>query len=260
MPKVNVAELEASLGDDEEVLDDQSLYEAPPEGVEALGMGVEETVQAALNGTLTPEYARKYYENKSLKPKHLKMIRLAMAGYSNRYIAAKTGYTEARVSIILATQDARAVMARIAGEAANHLGTRERLLAVAPEMLEHVIGVTRTTTDNRLRSKNAFELLDRAGYGVTKQIEIADKSRPALPVAIVSRLVSALEESNALRSTAYDPNRRKLSAAAQDMIVGEVVEVSVVDPSSATVADGSASQRSVPPGSGLQPALAEVAA
>jgi hypothetical protein len=234
---------------------EEELKEELPTGPEALGMGVSETVDAALRGELSPDYVAKYYENKKLKPKHMKMLRMAVAGYSNNEIAAKMDYTPARVSIILNHQDSLAIMARMVGAASDRLGIQERLQALAPEMVEHIVGVTRTTHDNKLRSRNAFDLLKIAGYsGVTKVEDVTP--RAAMNPAIMEKFTKVLEESNALMSSAYDPARRSLSRAAQTMIEGEAVEVA----SSGSVSDDAARSSegsplpvcAVPPGNELQ--------
>ena len=195
-----------------------------PQGTEALGLGVAATVEAALRGELSPSYIRKYYENKKLKPKHMKILRLAVAGWDSRQIARALDLTEARVSIILNHPDASAIMARIVGAAADKLGVSERLQAVAPEMLEHTLGVIRTTHNDALKLKGAFALLDRAGFTPTHKVEVNDQRSTAAAPAILQRLVDVMAESNALHAEAYDPSKRSLSAAAQAMstMQGEV--------------------------------------
>lgn len=205
--------------------DDEALMEeAAPSGPEAIGLGVSEAAEAAFAGELSPQFIREYYENDKLKPKHMKMLRMAVAGYSNNQIAEYMEYTPARVSVILNHQDARTIMARMVGEASGRLDVDKRLKAIAPEMLETVIAITRTTHDNRLRSRNAFELLGRAGFGATQKVDVKLNQTVSVAPALMQRLTSAMEEANALRSEAYDPMQRKLAKAAEEMIVIVVEE------------------------------------
>lgn len=199
--------------------DDELMNEAAPAGPEAIGLGVAEAAEAAFSGELSPDFIRAYYENDKLKPKHMKMLRMAVAGYSNNQIAKYMDYTPARVSIILNHQDSRVIMSRMVGEAAGRLDVDKRLKLVAPEMLETVISITRTTHDNRLRSRNAFELLNRAGFGATQKVEATVKHTVNAQPELMNRLAIAMEEANALRSEAYDPTIRKLAKAAEEMIV-----------------------------------------
>lgn len=233
--------------------DDEELIEETPQGVEAIGLGVSETVASALAGDLSPDYIRKYYENDKLKPKHMKMLRMAVAGYSNNQIAEVMDYTPGRVSIILNHQDSLTIMARMVGAAADRLGVAERLQALAPEMIEHVVGITRSTHDYRLKSRNAFELLKLAGHSGVTKVELTTPGVAASP-ALLGRLSAALEESNALRSEAYDPRTRSMPAAAANMMEGEVVEITTVDSGSTAGDVGvSAIRSAVPPGRDARP-------
>jgi hypothetical protein len=113
----------------------------------------------------------KYWENLKLKPKHLQMLLMSAAGFSNGAIASATGYTESRISVILNHPDSLAVLSALISMAAEDtLDVKSRIQAHAGEALDIALDVMRNTRNDNVRKDAAFEILKMAGYsGVDKK-------------------------------------------------------------------------------------------
>lgn len=135
----------------------------------------------------------KYWENLRLKPKHMQMLLMKAAGYSNNKIAEQMDMTAARVSVIVNHPDAMYLLSHLVSyQAENLLDVKARIQAHAGEALDTALMLMRTAKPE-VREKVAFKLLDRAGYGAVQKTEAVHKIEMSAPQA--ATLTAALRES-----------------------------------------------------------------
>lgn len=136
------------------------------------------------------------WEPDRIDERHLQIIMLRSCGMDQGRIAQITGFTEPWVSIILNHPDAQYVLARMVSYSAdNVLDMQTRIQAVAHEAFDTVVDVMRTSRDEKLRSRNAFEILAMAGYGPTQRISATVEHSVAAPNEKIDALTRAIEES-----------------------------------------------------------------
>lgn len=156
-----------------------------------------ERLQALLTRVAQGELARgrslKYWENLRLKPRHLQMVLMQAAGFTNNAIANATGYTPARVSVILNHPDARTLAAILISYAAEDtLDIKSRIQAHAGEALDTVLDVMRNTRNDGVRKDCGFELLKMAGYSGVEKKTVQFSFKVEGPAA--QRIADALSE------------------------------------------------------------------
>lgn len=115
------------------------------------------------------------YQPKQLNEKHHEILRLAMLGYSNVDIAERLSCTPATVSIVrnsgLGKQHASLLRAEADYSA---LETAKRIRELAPDAIE---AIQQIMMDDEMpanvRLSAAKDILDRAGYGAPKQVNVS---------------------------------------------------------------------------------------
>lgn len=138
----------------------------------------------------------KPWHTKKLNQRHMLVYQLHSCGYTNNEIADIIGYTKAWVSSILNDPRAEEYIQEFAtrvAEKVEDVGVKLRL--VAPEALDTVVNVMRTSENERVVSANAFGLLDRAGYG---KIDRSVNLNAQLSEKQTERLANALREGQAV--------------------------------------------------------------
>jgi hypothetical protein len=155
-----------------------------------------------MQGGLARGRELKSWEPDRLDERHLNVIMLRASGMDQGKIAQVTGFTDAWVSVILNHPDAQTVLAKIVGYAAdNVLNLNHRIQATAGEAFDKVVNVMRTSPDEALASRNAFEILRMAGYGpverkaVTHQFGLSDEG--------ARELAQAMREAASIKSLDY---------------------------------------------------------
>lgn len=122
---------------------------------------------------------------------------LAESGMSNPQIAAATGYTHARVSVILNSQNRELIELR-AGFAAqvadNILDTNLRFKLYANEMLDVMVWHARQKKDRPETSRLAArDILQMAGFTpIKRELQL----RANVPVEALQKVVEKLAEAN----------------------------------------------------------------
>lgn len=165
----------------------------------------------AMAGLLPRERQLKNWEPDTLDERHLQAVLLRAGGMPQNKIAAFMGWDESWTSVVLNHPDAKYVLTRIISFAAdNVIDLETRIKAHAPEALDAIVEVMRTTQDEKVRSQNAFELLKLAGYGSkpassgptinAKNVQINQGVSPAQ----IDNLASAIRESKQIREVIYE--------------------------------------------------------
>jgi hypothetical protein len=122
------------------------------------------------NGDVGRGRSLRYWENLKLKPIHIQMIVMKAAGFTQREIARRFDYTEARVSVVVNHPDAMTILGRLVSfQAENLLDIKARIQAHAGEALDTVLHAMRVETKPAARAEIGFKLLDRAGYGAVER-------------------------------------------------------------------------------------------
>lgn len=155
-----------------------------------------------MRGDLPRGRALKSWEPDRLDERHLNVIMLRASGMDQGRIAEITGFTEPWVSIILNHPDAQTVLAKIIGYAAdNVLDLSHRIQGTAAEAFDTVVHVMRTTPDEAIASRNAFEILKMAGYGPLERKSVQHSF--GLSDEGAKELAQAMRETAGLRNIGY---------------------------------------------------------
>lgn len=162
--------------------------------------------QQAMNNQLPRSRALKSWEPDKLDERHLHAILLRAGGMPQKDIAKMMGWEDSWTSIVLNHPDAQYVLTRIISYASdNVIDIQARIQAVAPEALDTVVEVMRTTQDEKLRSQNAFEILKMAGYGAkpvsAPTVQVNNFNQ--VPSPILENLTKALSESKEIQPRQY---------------------------------------------------------
>lgn len=166
----------------------------------------------AMSGLLPRSRALKSWEPDLLDERHLHAILLRAGGMSQAQIAKMLDWSESWTSVVLNHPDAQYVLTRLVSYAADNVIDMEaRIKAHAPEALDTVVEVMRSSNDEKLRSQNAFELLKMAGYGSRNekpaaqggvhigQVNIAQ----SVPGPVVANLADAIREARQIKEVTY---------------------------------------------------------
>lgn len=116
------------------------------------------------------EWAPKHFHTR-----HELICKLHACGLRNKEIAQALGLTESRISIILNDPRAAEYIRDMVEEVADrYLDMHASFKAIAPQMFKIVTDIASDPeAPAGVRSRNAFELLDRAGYGAVEKHEHA---------------------------------------------------------------------------------------
>lgn len=124
----------------------------------------------------------KSYDLQKLRARHHAIIRMALAGHTNKQIADELEITEATVGYTLRSTLAQEKMSQMQAILdLQNVDMLARLEGAAPIAFMELFEVMTTTADERLKAKTAVDIIDRAGYspikrtiGVTKHIQQTD--------------------------------------------------------------------------------------
>jgi transcriptional regulator len=167
---------------------------------------LDDLFQRAMNNQLPRSRALKSWEPDQLDERHLHAILLRAGGMAQKDIAAMMGWNDSWTSIVLNHPDAQYVLTRIISYASdNVIDIQVRIQAVAPEALDTVVEIMRTSQDEKLKSTNAFELLKMAGYGAkpTQAPQVQINNINQLPNQSIENLTKALTESRQIVAREY---------------------------------------------------------
>lgn len=127
--------------------------------------------------------------------RHRYVVMLELCGLKNNEIAAATGYSESRISIILSDPRAEVDRTELAGGVADKVtDVGLKLQLHAHEALDELVDLMRDAPDDRVRQTSAIAILDRAGYskyqGVQKDsVELGEEA-----AARLERSIATIEE------------------------------------------------------------------
>lgn len=140
--------------------------------------------------TVAPE---KSYAPDKWTARHRLICQLHTIGWSNKEIAERLGMSDGRISTILSDPRAQLdITAAVASVADNIVDLHTRIKAHAVEALDEIVDEIRNSTDEKVRQRAAFGILDRAGYTpVQKHMSVA----PELPMDVAERVKAAIAES-----------------------------------------------------------------
>lgn len=165
----------------------------------------------AMSGILPRSRELKSNEPDTLDERHLHAVLLRAGGMMQKDIAKLMGWNEAWTSVVLNHPDAQYVLTRIVSFAADNVIDMEaRIKAHAPEALDVVVEVMRSSNDEKVRSNNAFELLKMAGYGSKKDagsgggVNVNVNVNNAVPSSAINNLATALRESQMIEEVTYE--------------------------------------------------------
>lgn len=185
----------------------QDIEELPelPKADDERALRLEQLMTQAMTGELNRARSLKYWENLRLKPKHMQILLMAAAGYTNNMIANKMELTPARVSVILNHPDAQTLLsALVSYSAENLLDVKARIQAHAGEALDIALNVMRNSGDMKVQKDTAFELLKMAGYGAIERKQVDVNASLKMDKKDSSKLISALEESSEIFDVDYE--------------------------------------------------------
>lgn len=152
------------------------------------------SITAQSIGIDTP--ARPVYTPKKLRPRHRAVVMLSEAGLKNKDIAAATGYTQSRVSIILNSrhEGIAEVRKHFASKVADHtLDVANRIKLYADEMLDVMVGHARNIALPENSRMAAKDLMHMAGFTPVKKLLQVNADLPADELKL---LMGHLSEAN----------------------------------------------------------------
>lgn len=118
------------------------------------------------------------YSPKRLKPAHLDMVTMHLAGDTNADIALKLGYTAQQVSNILNSPDVLEMLQLLKDESLNTMAqVQAEAQLYAPEILRRKIDYALRGDDARVRNTAQTEILNIAGHVPVKHITVENKSQ-----------------------------------------------------------------------------------
>jgi hypothetical protein len=149
--------------------------------------------QRAMVGTLPRARDLKEWEPDKLNARHIQMIMMRACGMRNNEIAELLDVGEANVSVVLGHPDSQFLLSKIlsyAAETVTDIPTRFK--AHAAEALDTALHWMRHGSE-KVASANAFQILDRAGYGAEKKQHLTHELQ--LPKEQAGQLTRALAQS-----------------------------------------------------------------
>jgi hypothetical protein len=165
---------------------------------------ITEMVIGAAKGELPLERELRPGEPQKLSPVHIQMCIDRATGLSVAEIAARHEYSYPRTSAILLSPHAQTLISTMLSAAADRVqDIGERLEALAPEALNVKVEILRHSKSDNLRNKIADDILDRAGYGSRKQVDINSRGVLVLPASQAASLGAVLEESQLVATLDY---------------------------------------------------------
>lgn len=189
--------------DGPERVESDGIYVPPP----TRESPVPALVQEALKGAMSLSRPLKPWEPEKLNPMHIQMIMDRAMGMKPGEIAQKFDMDPSRVSVILNHPFSERILGAILSTLSDRVTDPvERMRGYAHEMIDTKLALVRDKgTSKTLRNQIATDILDRAGYGPKRQLEITTPKAPQIPVEHVGRLADVLAESR--KSSGQDYTR-----------------------------------------------------
>lgn len=170
----------------------------------AVDTRMEPFFEAALAGTLPRLRRLRYWEPDTLNAQHLQIIMMKACGFSQTRIARLLGVTDGYISITVNHPDAQYLLAKMLSYAADKvIDIDARMDAMLPEALDILADVMRDDkTAAALRTKVAFGMLDRRGYGVIERKTVVSTTVNVAPEQ-AGLLTAAIGEARELVGVNY---------------------------------------------------------
>lgn len=190
------------------VLQDEGVREIPAPPLDmpvAEGSHVQELIAAAMAGTLDPGRPLQAMEPTTFSPMHIAIVFDRALGFRPGEIAAKYSVNLARISTIIHHPYAEIILGAIAGEIAERITDPvERIKSYAHEAITTKVNIMRDPqTPRAVRNHVASDILDRAGYGARRQIDISATSRFEMPQPVADRVAEAASMFKKVREVDY---------------------------------------------------------
>lgn len=192
-------------------------YSGPSlESTQVASQRVQDVILAALRGALPRSRPLRAWEPQKLNSRHIAMCCDRAAGMTAGEISRKYQMAQTYVTAILVHPDSIIIIGAIQSLNADKMtDINARMQGYAHEMLTMKVDIARTTADNRLKDSIASDLLDRAGYGARRQIDLNALHRFAVPSAQAGMIATALDEDKRVATVDYTQfTQRKLSDGA----------------------------------------------
>lgn len=155
---------------------------------------LKELVSQAMAGVLPRTRDLKSWEPNKLNARHIQIVMMKATGMRNQTIAELLGVGEVNVSVVINHPDAQYLLATILSMAAEKItDIPARVEAHANEALNVVLKHMRNGKEETA-SRNAFKLLEIAGYGATKKVDMNVKHNLEVPAKQAGQLATALRE------------------------------------------------------------------
>lgn len=192
---------------------------------------IESLLLEAMSGTMNPGRALAVWEPKKLHARHIAILMDRAAGRTTKELELKFRMTTVHINNILRhPYSLQLLSAMQAANADKMTDVSARLQGYANEMLNVKLEVLRTTKDNRLKDSIASDMLDRAGYGPRRQVDVNAGFRFALPQSMAEALGSALSESDKIGDVDYSQfTGKRLGSSATALEGVEAVDARPVD-------------------------------
>lgn len=117
------------------------------------------------------------YSPQRLRPAHLDMVTLHLAGESNADIGLRLGYTAQQVSNILNCPEVLEILSALRDESLNTMSQVQATAQLyAPEMLRRKVDYAMHGTDDRVRNLAQTEILNLAGHVPVRHISVENKN------------------------------------------------------------------------------------
>lgn len=180
-----------------------TLRESPPSAPAVLS----ELIREALAGTMPVARPLRDEEMPRFTPRHIQIVFDSVQGpMTNTELADKYQLSARHIWLIIHHPFSDVLKAALLSQIADNLTDPiERIRSYTHEMLDIKVQLVRDPgTAKVLKDRIASDILDRAGYGARKTIDINKPQAPQLPAPLVERFTNALEASQRVRSLPYD--------------------------------------------------------
>lgn len=169
-----------------------------------------DTIAGALSGTLPkPETREGSFVLERLNETHIQMVlERALTNQTYEELGARYGLHPMYIGVICRHPYAQQLIAQVTGAMADSVDdVQERIAATAAEALAIKIELMRTSQLDTVRDRIATDLLDRAGYGARRQVDISKTVNETRTVRVEaqqsSHLARVLAESLCVAAVDY---------------------------------------------------------
>lgn len=133
------------------------------------------------------------WEPDEFGPQHMQMLAMRAAGMRPGEIAAATGYSVSRVSVILNDPRAKTLISQMTGQMLREfqLSVRETIQSYSGEAIETIATLMRHAESEQVRLGAAKDMADRAGY---KPREVITHAHVEIDNEDALRILDAIKE------------------------------------------------------------------